>query len=186
MQKLIILPPPLSLEHDTTTMKPLFSPPRKNQSSDCSLTLPVNLFYHSAINISVDEVITGGFIWFISWLPGSGTPRTHTCPFTNAFLIGKQFVLASNYPSKAVSHSLPKKRLADNFSLQHRKTTWLIGLVRVIVVIDHWGHVFAWRRRSESLVIVFTLYSGPDSWKTYIPLPVNENSLINNVTSMRF
>lgn len=30
--------------------------------------------------------------------------------------------------------------------------------------------------------MVFTLYSGPNSWKTNIPLAVNERSLINNVT----
>lgn len=32
--------------------------------------------------------------------------------------------------------------------------------------------------------MLFTLYSGPGSWKSNILLPVNERSLINNVTPM--
>lgn len=55
---------------------------------------------------------------------------------------------------------------------------------RVITGIDHREHMFPWCRRRESLVMVFTLYSGPGSWKTNNSLPVNERSLINNVTPM--
>lgn len=112
---------------------------------------------------------------------------SHACSHTgaNTFLIREWFVAAFNYPSKAFLTFITNQEThCKRFITLWKNTTWLIAHVGVIVEIDHWNHVFAWCRHHDSLVTVFTLYSGPGSWKTNILLPVNECSLINYVTSM--
>lgn len=143
-----------------------------NQRGQWRFVPPVNLLYHTAINVSVDRLIKSRPLFrFISRLAAMGNSHTYRLKRTNSVFYQWKFCPCFWLPSMShvcTCHYPVEKTTFELFIKMWKNTAWLIVDVRSITATGRQSHMLSWCRRYESLVAVFTLPSEPGLWKANI------------------